>query len=117
VSGGFSFFTRRVAEAAGFNANRANTLIEDGDLLAGPVGEPILGREAKLAALQEEAANLGIPLSATLAVGVGGNGSTEPSLAWAKADANASGQRSRSRPALPSRRNLWVTKPAKVALR
>ena len=54
---------------------------------------------------------------ATLAVGVGGNGSTEPSLAWAKADANASGQRSRSRPALPSRRNLWVTKPAKVALR
>jgi phosphoserine phosphatase len=73
VSGGFSFFTRRVAEAAGFNANRANTLIEDGDLLAGTVGEPILGREAKLAALQEEAANLGIPLSATLAVGDGAN--------------------------------------------
>jgi phosphoserine phosphatase len=60
VSGGFSFFTRRVAEAAGFNASRANTLIEDGDLLAGTVGEPILGREAKLAALREEAANLGI---------------------------------------------------------
>ena len=73
VSGGFSFFTRRVAEAAGFNANRANTLIEDGDLLAGTVGEPILGREAKLAALQEEAANLQIPLSATLAVGDGAN--------------------------------------------
>ena len=73
VSGGFSFFTRRVAEAAGFNANRANTLIEDGDLLAGTVGEPILGREAKLAALREEAANLGIPLSATLAVGDGAN--------------------------------------------
>jgi phosphoserine phosphatase len=73
VSGGFSFFTRRVAEAAGFNANRANTLIEDGDLLAGTVGEPILGREAKLAALQEEATNLGIPLSATLAVGDGAN--------------------------------------------
>ncbi len=54
VSGGFSFFTRRVAEAAGFNANRANTLIEDGDLLAGTVGEPILGREAKLAALQKK---------------------------------------------------------------
>jgi phosphoserine phosphatase len=73
VSGGFSFFTRRVAEAAGFNASRANTLIEDGDLLAGTVGEPILGREAKLAALREEAANLGIPLSATLAVGDGAN--------------------------------------------
>jgi phosphoserine phosphatase len=73
VSGGFSFFTRRVAEAAGFNANRANTLIEDGDVLAGTVGEPILGREAKLAALREEAAALGIPLSATLAVGDGAN--------------------------------------------
>ncbi|WP_397421741.1 HAD-IB family phosphatase, partial [Phenylobacterium sp.] len=73
VSGGFSFFTRRVAEAAGFNASRANTLIEDGDLLAGTVGEPILGREAKLAALREEATNLGIPLSATLAVGDGAN--------------------------------------------
>ena len=35
--------------------------------------EPILGREAKLAALREEAANLGIPMSATLAVGDGAN--------------------------------------------
>lgn len=73
VSGGFSFFTRRVARAAGFDADRANTLIEAGDVLAGTVGEPILGREAKLAALREEAANLGLPLSATLAVGDGAN--------------------------------------------
>ncbi|OHB28870.1 MAG: phosphoserine phosphatase SerB [Phenylobacterium sp. RIFCSPHIGHO2_01_FULL_69_31] len=73
VSGGFNFFTRRVAEAAGFDANRANTLIEADGVLAGRVGEPILGREAKLAALKEEAANLGIPLSQTLAVGDGAN--------------------------------------------
>lgn len=73
VSGGFSFFTRRVAQAAGFDANRANTLVEAGDVLAGTVGEPILGREAKLSALKEEAANLGIPLAATLAVGDGAN--------------------------------------------
>lgn len=73
VSGGFSFFTRRVAEAAGFDADRANTLTLAGDVLAGTVGAPILGREAKLAALQEEAANLGLPLSATLAVGDGAN--------------------------------------------
>ncbi len=73
VSGGFNFFTRRVAEAAGFDANRANTLIEADGALAGQVGEPILGREAKLAALREEAANLGIPLSQTLAVGDGAN--------------------------------------------
>ncbi|MDZ4373325.1 MAG: phosphoserine phosphatase SerB [Phenylobacterium sp.] len=73
VSGGFSFFTSRVAQAAGFDANRANTLIDADGVLAGTVGEPILGREAKLAALKEEAAALGLPLSATLAVGDGAN--------------------------------------------
>lgn len=73
VSGGFSFFTSRVAQAAGFDANRANTLIEDGHVLAGTVGDPILGKAAKLQALNEEAANLEIPLSATLAVGDGAN--------------------------------------------
>ena len=73
VSGGFTFFTSRVAAAAGFHANRANTLIEAGDVLTGQVGEPILGREAKLAALQEEAQGLGVPLSQTLAIGDGAN--------------------------------------------
>jgi phosphoserine phosphatase len=37
------------------------------------VGEPILGREAKLAALKEEAAALGLTLDQTLAVGDGAN--------------------------------------------
>jgi len=73
VSGGFTFFTSRVADWAGFHANRANTLIEEAGALTGKVGEPILGKEAKLAALLEEAAALGIPLSATLAVGDGAN--------------------------------------------
>ena len=73
VSGGFTFFTRRVAEAAGFHADRANTLIDDGAALTGKVGEPILGREAKLAALEEEAAALAIPLEETLAIGDGAN--------------------------------------------
>ncbi|MCC7266511.1 MAG: phosphoserine phosphatase SerB [Caulobacteraceae bacterium] len=73
VSGGFTFFTERVAQAAGFQANRANTLGEAGGLLTGAVGEPILGREAKLAALKEEAEGLEIPLSASLAVGDGAN--------------------------------------------
>ena len=73
VSGGFTYFTSRVAEAAGFHDNRANTLVEAGDALAGTVGEPILGREAKLAALQEEAAALGIGLAETLAIGDGAN--------------------------------------------
>jgi phosphoserine phosphatase len=73
VSGGFSFFTKRVAAAAGFHAERANSLGEAAGALTGLVGEPILGREAKLAALNEEAAALGVPLSATLAVGDGAN--------------------------------------------
>ncbi|MDO9224324.1 MAG: HAD hydrolase family protein, partial [Caulobacter sp.] len=67
------FFTGRVATAAGFHENRANTLIEDGATLAGLVGEPILGREAKLAALREETAALGVTPAAALAIGDGAN--------------------------------------------
>lgn len=73
VSGGFSFFTGRVAEAAGFHEDRANTLGAEGGMLTGTVGEPILGREAKLAALQGEAARLGLDLTQILAIGDGAN--------------------------------------------
>lgn len=73
VSGGFDFFTSRVAAAAGFSAHRGNRLIDDGARLTGKVAEPILGRDAKLAALTSEAAALGLDLSETLAVGDGAN--------------------------------------------
>lgn len=73
VSGGFEFFTSRVAAAVGFAAHRANRLIDDGERLTGGVVLPILGREAKLATLLEEADALGIALSETLAVGDGAN--------------------------------------------
>jgi len=73
VSGGFGFFTRRVAEAAGFHAERGNTLLDDGVALTGEVGMPILGREAKLHALQEAVANLRIEFADSLAVGDGAN--------------------------------------------
>jgi phosphoserine phosphatase len=73
VSGGFTVFTGRVAEAAGFQANRANRLLDDGQKLTGLVAEPILGREAKLAALQEETAARDLHLSDALAVGDGAN--------------------------------------------
>jgi phosphoserine phosphatase len=73
VSGGFTFFTGRVAEAAGFEADRANRFIIADGRLTGEVGEPILGREAKLAALREEAARLGIEPSAAIAIGDGAN--------------------------------------------
>jgi len=73
VSGGFTFFTSRVAQAAGFHLDRANILHHDDHGLSGTVGEPILGREAKLASLQDQALAVGIELSETLAVGDGAN--------------------------------------------
>jgi phosphoserine phosphatase len=73
VSGGFSYFTRRVAEAAGFHAERGNTLLDDGAVLTGAIAMPILGREGKLQALEEAAAKLNIGLDETLAVGDGAN--------------------------------------------
>ncbi len=73
VSGGFTFFTSRVAALAGFDAQRANALLDDGAALTGAVGQPILGRAAKLSALQEEAAGLGIDAAAAVAIGDGAN--------------------------------------------
>ena len=69
VSGGFGFFTRRVAEAAGFHVERGNTLLDDGAALTGEVGMPILGREAKLQALEDAVANLKIDFAETLGGG------------------------------------------------
>jgi phosphoserine phosphatase len=73
VSGGFGYFTSRVAKMAGFHADRANTLIDDGMALTGAVGLPILGREAKLTALLEETAALGATADDAIALGDGAN--------------------------------------------
>jgi phosphoserine phosphatase len=73
VSGGFTAFTGAVRERLGMDEDRSNTLhVEDG-LLAGTVGEPILGRDAKRARLEELIAERGIARSDTLAVGDGAN--------------------------------------------
>lgn len=73
VSGGFEYFTSRVAQRTGFHAHRGNRLQDDGAALTGEVIAPILGREAKLHALREEAEGLGVDLSQTLAIGDGAN--------------------------------------------
>ncbi len=73
VSGGFTYFTQRVAQQVGFEENRANELLFDGDLLSGQVGEPVLAREAKLDALNEFTQRLGITSADVLAVGDGAN--------------------------------------------
>jgi phosphoserine phosphatase len=73
VSGGFTFFTARVASLCGFDHHRANVLLDDGTALTGAVAEPILGSDTKLAALQEFSVERGVRMAATLAVGDGAN--------------------------------------------
>jgi len=73
VSGGFTYFTQRVADDAGFESHQGNRLLDDGKALTGKVAEPILGREAKLAALENSAARLGLTVADALAVGDGAN--------------------------------------------
>jgi phosphoserine phosphatase len=73
VSGGFTFFTARVAKALGFDTHDANILDIASAKLTGTVREPILDKEAKLASLKHYAAQHKLPLSATLAVGDGAN--------------------------------------------
>ncbi|MCC1480431.1 phosphoserine phosphatase SerB [Roseibaca sp. Y0-43] len=73
VSGGFTAFTGHVAKSLGFDEHRANTLHVEGAKLTGTVAEPILGREAKVTALQEIAARLGITPFEAMAVGDGAN--------------------------------------------
>jgi phosphoserine phosphatase len=73
VSGGFTYFTERVAAAAGFAENRANRLMFENGTLSGAVAEPILGRAAKLEALAEIADSLGVGMDSALAVGDGAN--------------------------------------------
>lgn len=73
VSGGFSFFTGRVAERLGFHEHHSNTLLTRAGKLTGRVGKPVLDRHAKLATLKRASAEHGLPLSATVAVGDGAN--------------------------------------------
>ncbi|HEX5280489.1 MAG TPA: phosphoserine phosphatase SerB [Micropepsaceae bacterium] len=73
VSGGFTYFTSRVAVDAGFQENQGNSLLDDGAILTGKVGEPILGREAKLKAVEDAVARFGIAFDDALAIGDGAN--------------------------------------------
>ena len=73
VSGGFTAFTSRIAELLGFDENRANTLVQRQGVLTGEVGNPILGKQAKVDALEEITARLGIAEVDVIAVGDGAN--------------------------------------------
>lgn len=73
VSGGFTAFTTAVAGALGFDEHRANTLLAENSHLTGDVARPILGREAKIAALKEISTRLGLTYADVMAVGDGAN--------------------------------------------
>lgn len=73
VSGGFTYFTERIAAAAGFQRHQANTLLIADGVLTGKVADPILGREAKLTALRDLTEEIGASPADAVAVGDGAN--------------------------------------------
>jgi phosphoserine phosphatase len=73
VSGGFTYFSERIAERVGFDTHHGNELEFSAGALTGKVKEPVFGRDGKLATLLALAAERDIPLALTLAVGDGAN--------------------------------------------
>ena len=73
VSGGFTYFTEKIAKRLGFHHQSGNTLEIKQGKLTGKVIEPIVNRENKRETLIKLAAEYQIPLSDTMAVGDGAN--------------------------------------------
>ncbi|HIE40975.1 MAG TPA: tryptophan synthase subunit beta [Thiomicrorhabdus sp.] len=73
VSGGFTYFTSKVAAETGFQINQANILEIENAALTGKVRRPILGREAKLESLNALCEARGIMADDVIAVGDGAN--------------------------------------------
>ncbi|MEQ8367106.1 MAG: phosphoserine phosphatase SerB [Roseicyclus sp.] len=73
VSGGFTAFSRDVAQRLGFDEHRANTLLARDGKLTGEVKTPILGRDAKIQALKDITRAHAITPDDVLAIGDGAN--------------------------------------------
>ncbi len=73
VSGGFSHVTDRIAKDLGIHYAAANELEIDGGRLTGGLVGPVVDRAGKADALRRFAAEVGVPLGATVAVGDGAN--------------------------------------------
>lgn len=73
VSGGFTFFTSRIAKMTGFDFNTANTLVFENGFLNGDVSHPILGREAKAVILRKLRSERNYLTEDVMAVGDGAN--------------------------------------------
>lgn len=73
VSGGFTFFTSRIAKQVGFDFNAGNEMEIVEGMLSGNVLEPILTKDSKLAFLKSITAEHGLTTADALAVGDGAN--------------------------------------------
>lgn len=73
VSGGFHEILDHIAPDLGVDRWRANRLAVAHDALTGTVDGDIVDAAAKAHSLQDWAAELGVPLSATIAIGDGAN--------------------------------------------
>jgi phosphoserine phosphatase len=73
LSGGFTAFADRVAARVGFDRALSNRLVIEKGKLTGAVEEPMFGAATKQRALIDAAAERGVELADTLAVGDGAN--------------------------------------------
>ena len=73
VSGGFDYYTRWIRDRLGFDYDQANSLGVAEGKLTGDVMPPILGRDAKKAALETLSAQIGIGTTEAITVGDGAN--------------------------------------------
>ena len=73
VSGGFRLYSSYVRDRTGFDTDFANEIGIEDDALTGAVDEPILGKDAKLEALNRISAEFGFGPQDAVAVGDGAN--------------------------------------------
>ena len=71
VSGGFTFFTKKIAERLRFHHQSGNTLDIERGVLTGKVVDPIVNRDGKLNTLIHSAAKNKFVMTDILAVGDG----------------------------------------------
>ncbi|HSH48201.1 MAG TPA: phosphoserine phosphatase SerB [Halomonas sp.] len=73
LSGGFTYFARRLQERLGFDEIHANELVIENGKVTGEVHEPIVDAERKAQLLRDIAEREGLSMEQTIAVGDGAN--------------------------------------------
>jgi len=73
VSGGFTYFTARIAARLGFHEHMGNELLFEDGMISGKARQPVLGRDAKRVALDRLCRDHGLDCRDVLAVGDGAN--------------------------------------------